>query len=143
VTNLPVISEVIREIHKLGVKDIEGNMPPEEVLKLVEHLSCEERIALLLRLGEQHRFFFLHYQAECLSPSPNVLQQCVMGIATGLIGGAADVVQATIPGCANVTQSDHDAKAFHFRIKQILLGKMRGQLILPPGCEGGPAKEEG
>jgi hypothetical protein len=135
------VTAAIQALAKLGAKDIEGVLPGPGVLAIIEPLSPLQRVALMLRLGQQMELFFRCYQAEVLSPKPAPQEVAAYGIATGIMGQALGFIEGTVPGCADQERTLHETRSLIFRIKQVLYGKLRGELILPPGCEGGPPKE--
>jgi hypothetical protein len=141
-----ILPGVIERLYKEALKDLEGNLPESKILECMEcpeGLDTLDRYNLMLLLGAQTRYFFRMYQAETLSPYASPLHVAQYGLAAGVAGYLAEVIQTTIGGCTPelAEASDKQARAFIHRIKTVLLGKVRGQLILPPGVEGGPEKE--
>ena len=126
-------------LYKEALKNLDGNLQPAEVLALVADLSVVDLYNMLLILGQHTRFFFNLYQAETLSPLPNALHLAVYGVAAGVTSMASEIIQGSIPGITPefTEAAERQAKAFHFRIKQNLLSRVRGQLILPPGTQRG------
>ena len=141
-TSNPAVPLAIERIYRDALGDIEGNLNEPVVLAAIANLDVIDRYNMLLLLGQQTRFFFNLYQSETLSPIPNALHIAIFGVACGFTCMAAEIIQKTIPGCTPelADANEKQAKAFIFRVKQILLGKVRGELILPPGCQGGPPK---
>ena len=134
--NRPAASKAFSEIVTRAIRDIEAPIPQEDILKAVEGLDTEDKIALMFRLNGIIRRFFRGYQAEAQSPIPNALVMAQYGIAAGIACEAAEHLEQSIAGEGADVLTQHSTRALLAEVKRTILTKVTGQLILPPGVGG-------